>query len=180
MSHPVNLFWRMLAFLLDLLIVGSPIALLCVAGSFGSEATHRQPDPAYLIAAGIASCYAIAEAMWGITPGLLIIGARIMATADNNDLKRRSLRWATKYGPFVFTWVLAVAASFSLSESLAPLVAIAMLVIWLSAGVFMLVSVAKHLLSGGRSQLYFDDLAKTELLFVRRRKHESTEAPVRL
>ena len=171
-ASPVDLWWRILALVLDVLILGPPIAMLCVAGAFRSEATHRQPDPAYLVAGGIALCYALAEAAWGVTPGLAIIGARIIPEGHRTRPQRRALRWALKWGPFVFACVLAITLG-ARNDTATGVIAnnVAWGVSVCSAAV-MLLSVLKHVLSRGKWPLYFDELAKTRVLFTRGHRSE--------
>ena len=172
-AGPVNLWWRILALLLDVLLLGPPIALLCVAGAFNSEATHRQPDPAYLVAGGIALCYALAEAAWGVTPGLAIMGARIIASGQRSNAQRRPLRWAMKCGPFLFAYIWSVALGGPSDTTTGVIANSVALSVWACVAVAMLLSLLTHVLSRGRRPLYFDDLAKTRVLFIRGHRSDS-------
>jgi hypothetical protein len=59
----VNLARRVFAFVLDVLMLGVPFALLCMAGSFASEAAHQPYSLAYVLAGGIAVGFAVGEAV---------------------------------------------------------------------------------------------------------------------
>src|SRR5688572_1573349 len=176
-GRDVNLRWRCLALLLDLLILGPPIALLCVAGSFASETTHQVPNLAYLLAAGIAVAYAIGEAVRGVTPGLKIIGARIVdedqgSGVQSTYVRRGCLRWGMKYGLVVVPYLIAVlvAAIRGIEDVYAQAAMVAAVIAWACAAVMMIISVTKHVLSGGRRPQFFDRAAKTNVIFTRRER----------
>ena len=98
---PLTVARRITALLLDIAIFAPPVALLCLAGSFGTEASHASWDPAFVLAAAVAAIIPLCEMLFAGSPGLLIVGGRIRAVPDGAVASRIRLlqRIALKYAP---------------------------------------------------------------------------------
>jgi hypothetical protein len=94
---------RFFALVLDVVLLAPPFALLCVAGSFATEASHRGWDPLYVIAGALAGAIPFCEVAFAGSPGLLILRGRIRrADGASSPLHTRLLRTIFKYLPLAY------------------------------------------------------------------------------
>ena len=151
--------WRRAAALaIDVAIFAPIIAVLCVAGSFDTESSHKSFSWFYVLAPFV---YPLAEMIFTRTPGVWILGGRLVtptgAPASAAQMLKRTL-W--KWGPFIITVPLLILSAETIGEKPAGFVILPLLVIGM-AGTYLFLFIRANLRD--RHTPWFDQLAGTRL-----------------